>query len=349
MLLDEVYEESQFAVVDLRVPAILGLGAVVLTIVILMVRCRGLGLGALARHEAKWAYLFMLPWLLGFLIFTLGPMLASLFFSFTQYNVLGAARWVGLKNFGDVFGADWPNVAKSFANVLYIAGVGVPLGLVTGLAIALLLNTGVRGMRYYRTAFYLPAIVPALASVVLWLWILTPDPSKGIFNNLWSQTILPWFGVQPPGWTTSEAWAKPTLIMMGLWGAGSGMILWLAGLKGIPTTLYEAAEIDGASPWQQFWTVTLPQLSPIVFFNTVMGFIAAIQTFDSVYVITKGLNTGPADSLLMPVYHLFTNAFNYFRMGYASALAWVIFGIILLLTLVQFKLAPKWVHYEVDN
>lgn len=348
-LLDEVFNERQYSVVDLRVPMWLGLGGFLLGCALLFARFRSLNLGALARQEARWAYLFIAPWAIGFVIFTLGPMLASMFFSFTQYNVLNDARWVGTKNFADVFGSDWQNISKALSNVLYISGVGVPLGLVTGLAIALLLNSAVNGMRVYRTAFYVPAIVPTTAAVVLWLWILTPDPSKGVFNNIWSHTILPWFGVQPPGWHTAEAWAKPTLIIMGLWGAGSGMILWLAGLKGIPATLYEAANIDGASPWQQFWNVTLPQLSPIIFFNTVMGFIGAIQTFDSIYIITKGLNSGPADSLLMPVYHLFTNAFNYFRMGYASALAWVIFAIILLLTLIQFKLAPRWVHYEADK
>ena len=145
------------------------------------------------------------------------------------------------------------------------------------------------------------------------------------------------------------SWTKPSLIIIGLWGAGSGMILWLAGLKGVPSTLYEAAEIDGASPMQQFFKVTLPQLSPLIFFTSVMGFIAALQTFDQVYIITGGENAGPSDSLLMPVYHLFTNGFTYFRMGYASALAWLLFAVILLITLIQFKLAPKWVHYEVEK
>jgi multiple sugar transport system permease protein len=165
-------------------------------------------------------------------------------------------------------------------------------------------------------------------------------------NYAWSKTIAVWFGTQVPGWLSVEAWAKPSLIVMGLWGAGSGMILWLAGLNGVPRTLYEAASIDGATPKQQFWAVTLPLLSPILFFNTVMGFIGALQQFDSVYVITGGNGSGPADSLMVPVYYLFTNGFSYFKMGYASALAWVMFLIILAITGIQLWLAPRWVHYE---
>jgi multiple sugar transport system permease protein len=234
-------------------------------------------------------------------------------------------------------------------NVLYLGGIGVPLGLVSGLAVALLLNAGVRGLRFYRTIFYMPAIVPGIASTVLWMWLLNADPSRGIINRIWQVTFSDWFGTVPPGWLTVEAWAKPSLILMGLWGAGSGMILWLAGLKGVPTQLYESASLDGATPTQQFWTITLPQLSPIVFFNTVMGFIGSLQAFDSVYVITGGMSGGPNDSLLMPVYHLFINGFKYFKMGYASALAWVIFLIIVLITAFQFALAPRWVYYEVDK
>jgi multiple sugar transport system permease protein len=195
----------------------------------------------------------------------------------------------------------------------------------------------------------MPAIVPGVASVVLWMWILNADPGRGLFNFAWAHTISVWFGTQPPGWLTVEAWAKPSLIVMGLWGAGSGMILWLAGLKGISQTLYEAASIDGATPLQQFWNVTFPQLSPIVVFNTVMGFIGSLQQFDSIYIITGGASAGPADSLLMPVYHLFINGFKYFKMGYASSLAWVIFAIILAITGLQWWLAPRWVHYEAEE
>lgn len=346
-VLDEEYRKDEFPVIDMRLPAYIGLFGAVIGVAVWYGAFFGRArLGRLGKIEARWAYLFVAPWLIGFLVFTLGPMLASLFFSFTQYNVLNDARWVGLQNYDVLFDADRANLIKAFSNVLYLGGIGVPLGLVTGLAVALLLNSAVRGMRYYRTLFYLPAIVPGVAATVLWMWILSPDPNRGLLNAGWVATISEWFGVQSPGWLSAEHWAKPSLILMGLWGAGAGMILWLAGLKGVPNTLYEAASIDGATPSQQFWSVTVPQLSPIIFFNTVMGFIGALQEFDRVYISTQGGGPGPADSLLTPVYLLFQNGFAYFRMGYASALAWVIFAIILALTLIQFKLAPKWVHYE---
>jgi ABC-type sugar transport system permease subunit len=248
-------------------------------------------------------------------------------------------------------GADWPNLSKALGNSLYLAGVGVPLSLCTGLAIALLLNTASRGMRFYRTFFYVPAIVPGVASAVLWTWVLTPDANKGLINSFWTQSLTPWLGISPPGWLQSADWAKPALILMGVWGAGSGMILWLAGLKGVPTSLYEAAGIDGASNRQQFWSITFPQLSPIIFFNLVMGFIGAMQEFDRMYIMkpSKDGPIGPDNSMLTPVFYLFRNAFETFKMGSASAIAWLIFAIIIALTFIQFKLAPRWVHYETDK
>lgn len=348
--LDAVLGASAYPTLDMRLPQGIGIGLTVAAVIGWMVWLKRQRLGPLAKAETRWAYVFIAPWLIGFLVFTLGPMVASLFFSFTQYNVLSPARWVGVKNYTDLFAGDWVNMSKALYNTLYLAGIGVPLGVATGLAVALLLNSAVRGMRYYRTLFYMPAIVPTVASAVLWIWLLTSDPNKGLINAVWNATISQWFGTPPPGWLNAEAWAKPSLILMGMWGAGSGMILWLAGLKGVPGQLYEAASIDGATPRQQFWAVTLPQLSPIVFFNLVMGFIGALQEFDRVYVMKPSEGSaGPADSLLVPVYHLFVNGFNYFKMGYASALAWVIFGVILLLTAFQFKLAPRWVHYEAEK
>jgi ABC-type sugar transport system permease subunit/ABC-type glycerol-3-phosphate transport system substrate-binding protein len=345
--LDAVLNKEQYPVIDLRWPTLAFAGAGLLAALGLYFGYTRQRLGRLARQEARWAYMFIAPWALGFLVFTLGPMVASMFFSFTQYDVLNEARWVGAANYQDLLGDDRDNVAKALYNAGYLAFIGVPLSLMTGLAIALLLNAAVRGMRYYRTFFYMPAIVPVVVSSVLWIWLLYSDPNRGLINGIWRDTITAWFDLPAPGWLNAEAWAKPALIMMGMWGAGAGMILWLAGLKGIPHQLYEAASIDGASPRQQFWSVTLPQLSPIVFFNLVMGFIAAMQEFDRVYIMKPAEGSvGPGDSLLVPVFHLFTNGFNYFKMGYASALAWLIFAIILLLTLIQFKLAPRWVHYE---
>ncbi len=347
--LDEHFNREKYPVINLMLPSLIGLAGCVLGLVLVYAGYIKQRLGPLARQEARWGFFFVFPWLAGFLVFTLGPMVASLFFAFTQYNVLTEARWVGGKNFVDLFTHDADRMSKAFYNVIYLGGIGVPLGLVTGLAVAMLLNTGVRGMRYYRTIYYMPAIVPGIASTVLWMWILNADPGRGLINAVWDGTLGTWFGAPAPGWLGVEAWAKPSLLLMGLWGAGSGMILWLAGLKGVPTQLYEAASIDGASPMKQFANITLPQLSPIVFFNTVMGFIGALQAFDSIYVITRGQGAGPNDALLMPVYHLFINAFNYFKMGYASALAWVIFVIILVITAIQFVFARKWVYYEVER
>lgn len=309
------------------------------------------GLGKLARHEAKWAYLLISPWVVGFLVFTLGPMIASLAMSFTQYNVLSEPRALGWGNYGEMFNADREMVFKAFGNVFYLAGFGVPLGICTGLVIALFLSSAAKGIRFYRTAFYMPAIVPAIASAVLWSWVLAADSNKGLVNALWSNTITNWMGISPPGWFTVADWSKPSLILMGAWGAGSGMLLWLAGLKGVPSALYEAAHLDGANSWQQFWKVTLPMLSPIIFFNCVTGLIAAVQEFDRIWVF-MGADTGsagPSDSLLTPVVHLFQVGFRFFKLGYASALAWVVFLVILTLTLVQFKLKRKWVYTETDK
>lgn len=346
--LDAIAKYDALRPIDMRLPASVGVVLLLGVVAWSVIRIRRMRLGRLASIETRWGYALIAPWLIGFGVFTLGPMLASLVFSFTQYNVLSEARWVGLGNYSTLFTADSANVLKAFGNVLYLAGVGVPLGLVTGLSIAMILNAAVRGMNYYRTIFYMPSVVPTVAGAVLWVWLLTPDSSKGLVNAIWQATIGEWFNLGAPGWLSAPEWAKPALIVMGLWGAGGGMILWLAGLKGIPGQLYEAASIDGATPSQQFWSITLPQLSPIIFFNAVMGFIGSIQEFDRVYVMATG-TAGPGDSLLVPVYHLFTNGFNYFKMGYASALAWVIFAVILVLTLVQFKLAPRWVHYEAEK
>ncbi len=321
----------------------------------------GLGFGAfkvlsltrrsrMARREALAGYAMVAPWLLGFLVFTAGPIIASALLAFTDYDVLHAPRAVGLGNFKTLVTDDRELMGKALGNALYLSLYGIPLGMVTGLAIALLLNQKVRGMHWYRTAFYIPSIVPAIASAVLWSWLLAGDPNKGLLNALWKQTLTPWFGLLPPGWFGVAEWAKPGLIFQGLWGAGGGMILWLAGLQGISPTLYEAAEIDGAGRWQKFKNVTLPMLSPYLFFNLIMGTIGALQEFDRVYVLSGGEGgTGPLDSMLVPVLYLFNNAFRYFKMGYASAIAWILFIIILILTLIQWRMQKYWVHYEVDK
>lgn len=344
--LDRLAQKKRYPVVSLAAAGAAA-GAIALLLAgVAWIGWRKARLGRLARGEARWGYLCIAPWVVGFLALTAEPMLASLFFSFTDYDVLSSPRWVGLRNFAEMAGPDRANVLKAFGNAAYLAGFGVPLGLATGLAVALLLNAAVRGIRIYRTIFYLPAIVPVAASSVLWIWLLTPDPGKGLINAVWQKTLGTWMSLPTPGWLSAEAWAKPALIVMGVWGAGSGMILWLAGLKGVSPSLYEAADLDGASPVRSFFSVTLPMLSPILFFNMVMGFIGAIQEFDRVYIMAGDGSNGPSDSLLVPAKYLFTNAFGYFKMGYASALAWTIFGVILLITLIQFRLAPLWVHDE---
>lgn len=348
--LDAHFQYDSLTPANLAVPFAIAIGALLAGVGWFLFSVKRQKLGRLAMHEAKWGYLLIAPWLIGFVVFTIGPMIASFIFSFTQYNVLTEPRWVGFQNYAQLGGAEKDNVLLAFSNVGYLAGIGVPLGLVTGLAIAMLLNTASRGIGVYRTLFYMPAIVPTIATAVLWAWIMNPDVAKGLLNSLWAQSITVWFGVNPPGWLTVAEWSKPALIVMGLWGAGGGMILWLAGLKGIPTSLYEAAQIDGASPKQQFWKITLPMLSPILVFNSVMGVIGAMQEFDRVYVFKGSMGSaGPSDSLLTPVMHLFVNGFTYFKMGFASALAWVVFAVILALTLTQLGLTKKLVYYEADK
>jgi multiple sugar transport system permease protein len=343
--LDKVFEKARYPRLDWRGPIALiaGVFALIFGGVWWLVRRAG-PVGKLMRAEAVSGYLFASPWIIGFLAFTIGPILVSVVLSLCDYDVLHAARYVGWQNYRELFGGEWPYVWKALYNAAYLAGIGIPLGMVTGLAIAMLLNTRVMGMSWYRTLYYLPAIVPTVASAVLWLWVLNPY-DYGLVNAGWKGTLTPWFGVPAPTWLSSEKWAKPGLILMGLWGAGGGMIIWLAGLQGIPQHLYEAAEIDGAGAWSKFVHVTLPMLSPTIFFVMIMGTIGALQTFETVYVMTGGVG-GPVDATLVPVLYLFNNAFRFFKMGYASALAWLLFWIIMFFTLIQLKLAPRWVHYE---
>jgi multiple sugar transport system permease protein len=309
-----------------------------------------IGTSKMARQEAIAGYLMAAPWIIGFLLLTAGPILASLLLAFSDYDVLHAPRYAGLKNFQTLFTDDRELLTKAFYNAAYLSAIGIPLGMTTGLSIAMLLNMQVRGMHWYRTAFYIPSIVPAIASAVLWGWILAGDPSKGLLNAVWQATITNWFGFAPPGWFSVAEWAKPGLIIQGLWGAGGGMILWLAGLQGVPASLYEAARIDGARGWAQFRNVTLPLISPYIFFQLIMGTIGALQEFDRVYVLSGGTGSGgPLDSLLVPVLYLFNNAFRYFKMGYASSIAWVIFVVILILTLIQLYAQKYWVHYEAEQ
>ena len=343
--LDKVHGKRKYERLNWAYPlAVIGAG-VLLLIGFLIKKLREYGpIGKLSQGEAVAGYLFASPWMLGFLIFIIGPIIASVIFSFCDYDVLHAARWVGLQNYRELLTDDYPIVSKTLYNVGFLALFGLSLGLATGLAIAMLLNTKIGGMTWYRTVYFLPSIVPVVANAILWVWVLNPE--FGLINAAWRATLTDWFGLAAPAWLTSEQFAKPALVVMGLWGAGGGMILWLAGLQGIPQHLYEAADIDGANWWHRFRHVTIPMLTPYIFFNLIMGTIAVIQTFDTVYIMTGG---GPVDSTLVPILYLFNNAFRYFKMGYASALAWILFVIILVLTLIQLKLAPRWVHYEAER
>ena len=289
------------------------------------------------RREFYAGYFFASPWFIGFLIFGGGPIVFSLFMSFCEYDVLSPPKFVGLANYVSMF-ADDPLFYKSLWNTIFMA-LGIPLGMMVSLGLAILLNYEIKGMAVYRTFFYLPAIMPAVAASILWIWIF--NPHEGILNNL-----LVKFGIAGPSWLQNQHWSKPALIIMGLWGAGGGMIIWLAGLKGIPTHLYEAAKIDGAGRFRMFLSVTLPMLSPYILFNLIMGLIGAFQIFTQAFIMTQG---GPVDSTLFYAYLLFNNAFRYMKMGYASALAWVLFGIILTLTILQLRLSKRWVHYESET
>ena len=220
-------------------------------------------------------------------------------------------------------------------NTLYMA-IGIPLGMAASLGIALLLNMKLRGIAVWRTLFYLPSIVPAVAASILWIWIL--NPNAGLLNR-----FLEAFGFEGRNWLQDPALSKPALILMGLWSAGGGMIVWLAGLKSISESYYEAAELDGAGSWQKFWNITVPMLTPYIFFNTVMGVIGCFQIFSQAFIMTQG---GPVNSTLFYAYHLFNNAFRYLHMGYASAMAWVLVVIVLALTFFQMRLSKRWVHYE---
>ncbi len=282
-------------------------------------------------------YILSAPALLGLVLFALGPVIASLAISFTDWDILSKATFTGLDNYKELFFHD-SLFRKSLWNSFYYTLFSVPLGLVGGLLIALLLNMKVKGLSLYRTLFYLPAVVPAVASAVLWIWVF--DPDLGILNA--SMRLIGF--ANPPKWLATTEWAMPALIIMSLWGLGAGMIIYLAGLQGIPEYLYEAAKIDGASRWQSFWNVTIPHMSPIIFFNLIMGIIFSLQGgFTQAYIMTEG---GPANATLFYTYYIFRKAFEEFQMGYASSLAWVLFIVILVITVATFKFLSKKIYYE---
>jgi len=280
-------------------------------------------------------YLFALPWILGFLAFMLYPIGSVLLYSFCSYDVVSPPQWIFLENYQELFFKD-PIFWNTVFNTLYFTGVSVPAGLMVALALALLLNRSIKGRPLFRTIFYLPAIVPIVSTAILWVWIL--NPQYGLLNNLLAK-----IGVTGPGWLASTIWSKPGIILMRIWMVGGTMIIFLAGLQDIPRQLYEVAEIDGANVWKQFLYITLPMLTPTIFFNLVINTISAFQTFTEVYIMTGG---GPARSTLFLVPYLYQQGFRYFRMGYASSIATVLFLMIFICTIVILYTSSRWVYYE---
>ncbi|MBW7866444.1 MAG: sugar ABC transporter permease [Candidatus Hydrogenedens sp.] len=284
--------------------------------------------------------LFALPWLVGFLGFTLYPLVMSVYYSFTSYNVVQPPVWAGLDNYRELFFQD-PLFWKALYNTLYFTAFSVPLSLAAALFLALLLNQKVPGLALFRTVFFLPSIVPIVASSVLWIWVL--NPQSGLVNSL----LMQWFGVEGPGWLASPAWSKPSLVVMSLWGVGGAMVIFLAGLADVPQTLYEVAELDGAGVWTRFRHVTLPMLTPTILFNLVMGLIASFQYFTQVYVMTGGKGT-PLDTTMFYALYMYRSSFYYLRMGYASAMAWMLFVVILAATVGVLVSSKRWVFYHGD-
>jgi multiple sugar transport system permease protein len=294
------------------------------------------GLSAMRRQEAIEGVLYTSPWIIGFSVFVAGPLIASMYLSFTKYNVLRPPEFIGLQNYVYAFTKDdlfLPSIGRTF----YYALLSVPLAMVGSLFVAVLLNQKLKGTAFWRTMYFLPTLTPLVAAALLWRWMLNPD--VGLVNYL-----LGLVGIDGPGWLSSIQWAIPALVLMGLWASvgGARMIIFLAGLQDVPMEMLEAAEIDGAGLWAKFWHVTMPLLTPTIFFNLVLGIIFALRTFEVAFISTAG---GPARATWFISLHIYQNAFVSFDMGYASALAWLFFIIVFGMTYLQFRLSGRWVFY----
>jgi multiple sugar transport system permease protein len=289
------------------------------------------------RQNFKIGMIFLLPWTIGFLVFTLYPMAASFIYSFSVYHARAPLEWNGLNNYINLLKDHlfW----QSLYNTMYMVVIGVPLTLLASFFCAVLLNLKVRGQSFYRVMYFLPSIVPTVASTILWMWIL--NPQAGILNSL-----LGLVGIQGPNWMTNPAWSKPGLILLGMWGMGGTIVIYLSGLQDVPTSLLEAAELDGASWWQRLWTVIVPMVSPITLFNLITGVIAEFQYFAQAYVFRGFQQLGyPLNSTLFYSVYLYQNGFLWMKMGYASAMAWVLFIIILGCTLLLLKVSERFTYY----
>lgn len=292
----------------------------------------------LTRNERKAlrnGLLFTSPWLIGFLAFRVYPFFASLYYSFTFYPILDRPKWIGLDNYLNLF--DDPRFLTSLYNTSYYALGAVPLATVVGIGLAMLLNTKVRGLSFFRTIYFLPSITPVVATAIVWLWMF--DPINGVINYM-----LDLVGIHGPGWMGSPQWSKPALILMSMWGVGGAVVIYLASLQDVPRELLEAAELDGANSGQKIRHVTLPMISPVIFFNVITGIIGAFQYFTEAFVMTGGTGS-PADSTLMMSIYLYQSAFQYFKIGYASAQAWMLFLIVIAFTVVLFRVSGRLVYY----
>jgi multiple sugar transport system permease protein len=293
--------------------------------------------GRRERANFRTGMLFLLPWTIGFLAFTLYPMIASLIYSFSIYHSKQPLEWVWFQNYTDLLKDDlfW----KSLANTLYMVAIGVPLTLLASFFCAVLLNLKVRGQSIYRVIYFLPSIVPTVASTILWLWIL--NPNTGILN-----TILVHLGISGPNWMSNPDWSKPGLILLGMWGMGGTIVIYLSGLQDVPVNLLEAAELDGASWWQRLLHVTIPMISPITLFNLITGVIGEFQYFAQAYVFRGSHGLGfPLNSTLFYSVYLYQNGFLWLKMGYASAMAWILFIIILICTILLLKISDRFTYY----
>lgn len=287
------------------------------------------------KRQRMYLYLFLAPWIAGFLVFTLYPIISSLFYSFTDYNITNPPKFIGLENYNDLVKDDL--FYQSIKVTLYYTFLSVPLQLVISIGLALLLNQKIRGIGIFRTSLYLPSMVSGVVMSLLWLWIFNSD--FGLLNYLLSK-----LGIQGPMWLTDENWAIPALILMSLWLMGSGMVIFLAALQGVPAFLHEAAVLDGAGKWQQFKKITLPMISPIILFQFIMGIIDSFQTFTQAVVMTR--NGGPHYATYFYVFNLYINAFRNYKIGYASALAWILLVTVMVLTYFIIKASDQYVYYE---
>ena len=292
------------------------------------------------RRELKWGLIFITPWIIGFLIFNLYPTLASFYYSFTDKGLVRPPEFVGFDNYAKLLTHD-SQFIKAIGNTLYMVVFAVPLGIVVAFLTALLLNMKVRGQAGFRTIYYLPTVVPAVAGTLLWLWIL--NPQYGIMNQ-----ALQSIGLRSPAWFGSPLWSKPALIMMGLWAVGASTVLYLAALQGVPQEMYEAATLDGAGWFQRTLKITIPMVSPVTLFIAITSIIGTFQLFTQAYIIggAGGATGAPRESLLFYAIYLYRQGFIYLKMGYASAMAWILFLIILVVTLVMMKSSARHTYYE---